>query len=85
MTLSRRDAGIDAGYRSLACAVVLKAVRDSAQPCHCPEATDFLVSPECKGLLRLAGIRWSVTAADVDQAANKLRNRRQRHKRRSRA
>ena len=84
MAPTNPEAGIDAGYRSLVSAVVLKAVRDSEQPHHCPEATDFLVSPECRGLLRLAGIRWNVTAADVDQAAIKLRNRRQRHKRRSR-
>ena len=75
MTLSQREAARDAGYRSLASAIILRAVRDSAEP----EAFEFLVSPECKALARLAGVRWQVTADDIPPAAAKLQRRRRRH------
>lgn len=82
MKLTSLDSRIDAGYRSLACAIILGAVRDVANPTCVQEARGFLVSPECKALARLAGIRWNVTTADIDQAVLRLQRRRSRHHRR---
>ena len=84
MKLSSPEARIDAGYRSLACAIILSAVRDVANPASVQEARGFLVSPDCKALARLAGIRWNVSEMDIDQAAARLHRRRSRHHRRSR-
>ena len=69
---------LDAGYRSLACAIIIRAVRD-IRDCRCADdARDFLTSPECKDMARLASIRWTVTDADLDVAAKRLGRRRKR-------
>ena len=72
------DAAIDAGYRSLAAAIVLQAVRDTANPRLSQEANDFLTSPLCKSLMRLSGIQWTATSADFPRAALRLQGRRAR-------
>ena len=72
------DAAIDAGYRSLAAAIVLQAVRDTANPRLSQEANHFLTSPLCKSLLLLSGIRWTATRADFPRAALRLQGRRTR-------
>ena len=76
---TQREAAVDAGYRSLASAIVLQAVRDTTDPRQSQEAMDFLASRRCKTLLRLAGIRWMATDVDVSQAALRLQGRRSRH------
>jgi hypothetical protein len=73
---------LDAGYRSLACAVIIRAVRDVRERYQADEARAFLLSPECKALARLASIRWTVTDSDIDQAAARLGRRRKRVQRR---
>ena len=73
-------ANLDAGYRSLACAIILRAVRDAADPAHAQEAASFLVSPQCRTMTRLMGIRWQVTPDDVEGAARALRRRRLRRR-----
>jgi hypothetical protein len=73
------DAAIDAGYRSLAAAIVLQAVRDTASPRLSQETNEFLASPLCKSLMRLSGIQWTVTSADFRRAALRLQGRRTRH------
>ncbi len=73
------DAAIDAGYRSLAAAIVLQAVRDTANPRLSQEANHFLTSPLCKSLLRLSGIHWTATSTDFPRAALRLQGRRMRH------
>ena len=72
------DAAIDAGYRSLAAAIVLQAVRDTANPRLSQEANEFLASPLCKSLLRLSGIKWTATSTDFSRAALRLQGRRTR-------
>lgn len=72
------DAAIDAGYRSLAAAIVLQAVRDLANPRLSQEANEFLASTLCKSLLRLSGIHWTATSADFHRAALRLQGRRTR-------
>jgi hypothetical protein len=72
------DAAIDAGYRSLAAAIVLQAVRDTANPRLSQEANQFLASPLCKSLMRLSGIHWTATSADFSWAALRLQGRRAR-------
>lgn len=74
------DAAIDAGYRSLAAAIVLQAVRDTANPRLSQEANHFLTSPLCKSLMRLSGIQWTATSADFDRAAIRLQGKRLRHR-----
>jgi hypothetical protein len=69
---------VDAGYRSLACAIIIRAVRDVRVRQRPDEARAFLLSPECKAMARLASIRWTVTDNDIDQAANRLGRRRRR-------
>ena len=73
------DAAIDAGYRSLAAAIVLQAVRDTANPRLSQEANQFLGSPLCKSLMRLSGVHWTATRADFPRAAIRLQGRRMRH------
>ena len=73
------EANIDAGYRSLICAIILRAVHDTRDAHQAMEARDFLTSPHCKSIARLAGIRWQVTEGAIDQAAIRLRRRRRRH------
>lgn len=72
------DAAIDAGYRSLAAAIVLQAVRDTTNPHLSQEANHFLTSPLCKSLMRLSGIQWTATSADFPRAALRLQSRRTR-------
>lgn len=74
------DAAIDAGYRSLAAAIVLQAVRDTANPRLSQEANQFLASPLCKSLMRLSGIHWTATSADFPRAALRWQGRRLRHR-----
>jgi hypothetical protein len=69
---------LDAGYRSLACAIIIRAVRDVRVRYRADEARAFLTSPECEALARLASIRWMVTDNDIDQAAARLGRRRRR-------
>ncbi|MFZ2361870.1 MAG: hypothetical protein WA040_21215 [Anaerolineae bacterium] len=69
---------LDAGYRSLACAIIIRAVRDVRVHDRSDEARAFLTSPECKAMARLASIRWTVTDNDIDQAALRLGRRRRR-------
>jgi hypothetical protein len=69
---------LDAGYRSLACAIIIRAVRDVRVRDRSDEARAFLTSPECKAMARLASIRWTVTENDIDQAALRLGRRRRR-------
>jgi hypothetical protein len=61
---------IDAGYRSLVCAIILRAVRDVQEGRQAEDARAFLVSPECKRLALLASIRWTVDAGDIDQPSS---------------
>jgi len=68
----------DAGYRSLACAIIIRAVRDVRERHRADEARAFLTSPECKAMARLASIRWTVTNADIDRATVRLGRRRRR-------
>jgi hypothetical protein len=42
------------------------------------EAWAFLLSPDCKRLTRLAGIRWTVGDDDIDQAVQRLGKKRTR-------
>jgi hypothetical protein len=69
---------IDAGYRSLICAIIIRAVRDVQEGRDADEARAFLVSPECKRLALLASIRWMVDEGDIDQAVQRLGKRRTR-------
>lgn len=69
---------IDAGYRSLICAIIIRAVRDVQEGRDADEAQAFLVSPECRRLALLAGIRWTVQEGDIDQAVQRLGRRRTR-------
>jgi hypothetical protein len=69
---------IDAGYRSLVCAIIIRAVRDIQERHHADEARAFLLSPECKRLTRLAGIRWTVVEDDIDLAVQRLGKKRTR-------
>ena len=69
---------VDTGYRSLACAIIIRAVRDVRERHRAEEARAFLLSPECKAMARLASIRWTVTNADIDRAAVRLGRRRRR-------
>jgi len=68
----------DAGYRSLACAIIIRAVRDVRERHRADEARAFLTSPECKAMARLASIRWTVDEGDIDQAIQRLGKRRTR-------
>jgi hypothetical protein len=74
---------IDAGYRSLICAIIIRAVRDVQEGRDADEARAFLVSPECKRLALLAGIRWSVSEDDIDLATQRLGKKRTRLARKS--
>jgi hypothetical protein len=69
---------IDAGYRSLICAIIIRAVRDVQEGRDADEARAFLVSPECRRLALLANIRWTVGEGDIDQAVQRLGKRRTR-------
>ena len=69
---------LEAGYRSLACAIIIRAVRDVRVRQRPDEARAFLLSPECKAMARLASIHWTVTDSDIDQAAIRLGRRRRR-------
>jgi hypothetical protein len=70
--------GIDAGYRSLFCAIIIRAVRDIQECRHADDARAFLLSPECKRLALLAGIRWTVGENDIDLAVQRLGKKRTR-------
>jgi len=70
--------GIDAGYRSLFCAIIIRAVRDIQECRHADDARAFLLSPECKRLALLAGIRWAVGENDIDLAVRRLGKKRTR-------
>lgn len=74
---------IDAGYRSLICAIIIRAVRDVQEGRDADEARAFLVSPECKRLALLAGIRWMVGEDDIDLATQRLGKKRTRLARKS--
>ena len=69
---------INAGYRSLVCAIIIRAVRDIQECHHADEARAFLLSPDCKRLTRLAGIRWTVGEDDIDLAVQRLGKKRTR-------
>ncbi len=69
---------IDSGYRSLVCAIIIRAVRDVQECRHADEARAFLLSPDCKRLTRLAGIRWTVGEDDIDLAVQRLGRKRTR-------
>jgi hypothetical protein len=69
---------IDAGYRSLICAIIIRAVRDVQEGRDADEARAFLVSPECRRLALLASIRWTVDEGDIDLAVQRLGNKRTR-------
>ena len=75
------NTSLDAGYRSLACAIIIRAVRDVRDRYEGAEARAFLTSPECKTMARLASIQWRVSDADIDQAAARLGRRRKRLRR----
>lgn len=71
---------VEEGYRSLAAAIVIRAVRDVAHyESLRAEAVDFILSPECKDFLAVAGIRLDVTAADIVAAAQKLYRKKPKH------
>lgn len=71
---------VEEGYRSLAAAIVLRAVRDVAHyESLRAEAIDFILSPECQDFLAAAGIRLDVTAADIIAAAQKLYRKKPKH------
>jgi hypothetical protein len=74
---------IDSGYRSLVCAIIIRAVRDIQECHHADEARAFLLSPDCKRLTRLAGIRWMVGEEDIDLAVKRLGKKRTRLARKS--
>jgi hypothetical protein len=69
---------IDAGYCSLICAIIIRAVRDVQEGRDADEARAFLLSPDCKRLARLAGIRWTVGEDDIDLAVQRLGKKRTR-------
>ncbi len=69
---------VDAGYRSLACAIIIRAVRDVRVRQRPDEARAFLLSPECKAMARLASIHWTMTNSDIDQAVTRLGTQRRR-------
>lgn len=71
---------VEDGYRSLAAAIVIRAVRDVAHyESLRAEAIDFILSPECQDFLAAAGIRLDVTAADIVAAAQKLYRKKPKH------
>ena len=71
---------IEGGYRSLAAAIIIRAVRDVAHyEKQRAEAIDFILSPECHDFLTAAGIRLDVTAEDIIAASQKLYRKKPKH------
>lgn len=63
---------IDDAHRSLICAIVIRALRDTTRKDLAQEATEFLLCDECRSILLAAGIKWNVTQPDIEAARTRV-------------
>jgi hypothetical protein len=61
-------------YRRLGIAIIARAIRDTAnsQKDVKREATEYLLSCDCREIMRLCGIRWKVNPNDIGSIAYPL-------------
>ena len=71
---------IDDAHRSLVCAIVIRALRDTTCKELAQEATEFLLCDECKAILLAVNIEWQVTGPDIEAAKAELQVKRSRHR-----